>query len=409
MNHEKLKQYAKLAVDVGLEIKEGDVVLINSPIAAAEFTREVVRAAYEAGAKDVEINWQDDAITRMRYENEPLSQFENFPEWRKMKMNDYGDRGCKALSISASDPDLLAGIDSDKIIAAQRAGSEALKNYRDKMMRDENSWCVLSVPTPAWAKKIFPEKSEEEAVASLWELIFKATRMDEQDPVAAWNDHLNTLGEKTKALQELDLAEVHYETAKGTDLTVKLPEGHLWVSGLSKNKKGEIFVPNLPTEEVFSMPDKYGVNGVLHSTKPLVYGGQLIDDFTLEFKEGRVQNYSAKTGEKALSELFSVDEGARYLGEIALVPHRSPISDTGVTFFNTLFDENASCHFAFGEAYPTNVEGGEHLSKEELEERHVNTSLVHEDFMVGDETLNITGTTKSGEKVAIFKNGAWAI
>lgn len=409
MQHEKLIQYAKLATNVGLSIKEGDVVLINSPIAAVEFTREVVRAAYEAGAHDVEINWNDDPITRMRYENEPLKQFENYPEWRKIKMNDYGDRGCKALSISASDPDLLSGIDSEKIIAAQRAGSEALKNYRDKMMRDENSWCVLSVPTPAWAKKIFPDKEVNEAIEALWDLIFQATRMNEADPEAAWNDHLNTLNEKTKALQDLNLAQVHYKTDKGTELTVKLPEGHLWVSGLSKNKNDEIFVPNLPTEEVFSMPDKYGVDGVLYSTKPLIYGGQMIDEFRLVFKNGRVEEYSAKTGEKALTELFSVDEGARYLGEIALVPHKSPISDTGVTFYNTLFDENASCHFAFGEAYPTNMEGGEHLSKEELEERHINVSLVHEDFMVGDETLCITGTTKDGKEVAIFENGAWAI
>lgn len=408
MNPNKLKNYAELAIHTGLSVDKGDILMVNCPVELQDFGRAIAEAAYEKGAVDVHINWVDDVITRLRYEHEPQENFESFPEWRKMMMDDYANRGAKIISISASDPDLLQGIPSEKIIANQKATSHALKDYRAKMMRDENSWLVISAPTVKWAKKVFPELSDDDAVEKLWETIFAATRMNEDDPIAAWDAHMSDLNARTTFLQEHNFESFHFETAKGTDLTIRLPKGHLWVSAGSVNAKGEPFVPNLPTEEIFTMPDKYGVDGVVYSTKPLIYSGQLIDEFKLEFKDGRVDQYSAKTGEKALTELFSIDDKARYLGEVALVPFKSPISDTNIIFFNTLFDENAACHLAFGEAYPTNLEGGAQLSKEELEERHVNVSLVHSDFMIGDETLNITGLTHEGEKVAIFRDGNWA-
>lgn len=408
MTENKLQQYAKLVMHTGLSVKEGDILLINCPVEVADFGRALTRSAYEAGAVEVHVNWADDVCTRLRYEHEPQESFDNFPEWRKTLMDDYAKRGAKVVSITAADPDLLSGISSEKIVANQRSTANALQYFRGRLMRDEISWCVVGAPTVKWAKKVFPELSDDDAVEKLWDNIFYATRMNEADPIAAWDAHMEGLNARTKFLQDHNFESLHYETEKGTDLTIKLPEGHLWVSAGSVNAAGDPFVPNLPTEEIFTLPDKYGVEGVVYSTKPLIYGGQPIDEFKLTFVDGKVEAYEAKVGEKALTELFSIDENAKYLGEVALVPYKSPISDTGIIFYNTLFDENAASHLAFGEAYPTNLQGGSELSKEELEERHVNVSLAHVDFMIGDETLRITGITHKGEKVAIFKDGNWA-
>ncbi len=408
MQNEKLHNYAKLAMEVGLNVKEGDIVSIRCPVEAQAFGRAAVQAAYAAGASEVDMNWVDDGVTRQRFEHEKLENFERFPEWMQLKFTTLAERGAKFLSVSSTDPDLLDGIDSEKIIANQKSTSKGLEAYRKKMMNDEVSWCVISVPTGKWAQKIFPDKNEEEAQEALWDRIFAATRMDEKEPIQAWKTHLEDLHARQTFLQEQDFDALIFRSEKGTDLEIKLPEGHVWTSGGAVNAKGEPFVANLPTEEVFTLPHKTGVNGVVYSTKPLNYGGQLIDEFRLELKDGRVENYSAKQGEKALGELFSVDEGSRYLGEVALVPFRSPISDTGIIFFNTLFDENAACHLAFGEAYPTSLKGGDKMSEEELEEKGANRSLSHVDFMIGDETLSITGRTKDGKEVKVFENGNWA-
>ncbi len=408
MNKTMLNQYAQLAMEVGLQVKEGDIVSIRCPVEAQAFGRAAVQAAYEAGAKEVDINWGDDFVTRQRFENEALDHFTRFPEWQKVKFTDLAERGAKFLAISSADPDLLDGIDSQKIIANQKSTAKGLEAYRKKMMNDEVSWCVISVPTGKWAQKIFPDQTEEEAVESLWDRIFAATRMHETDPIAAWKAHLDDLQKRQDFLQKHDFEKLHFTSDKGTDLEILLPEGHVWTSGGSKNAKGEPFVANLPTEEVFTLPHKTGVNGVVYSTKPLNYGGQLIDDFRLVLKDGRVEEYQAAQGEKALTELFSVDEGSRYLGEVALVPYHSPISDTGIIFYNTLFDENAACHLAFGEAYPTSLSGGEKMTEEELQEKGVNRSLSHVDFMIGDATLSITGITKDGKEVPVFEKGNWA-
>jgi aminopeptidase len=408
MNKTRLNHYAQLAMEVGLQVKEGDIVSIRCPVEAQAFGRAAVQAAYEAGAKEVDINWGDDFVTRQRFENEALDHFTRFPEWQKVKFTDLAERGAKFLAISSADPDLLDGIDSQKIIANQKSTAKGLEAYRKKMMNDEVSWCVISVPTGKWAQKIFPDQTEEEAVESLWDRIFAATRMHETDPIAAWKAHLDDLQKRQDFLQKHDFEKLHFTSDKGTDLEILLPEGHVWTSGGSKNAKGEPFVANLPTEEVFTLPHKTGVNGVVYSTKPLNYGGQLIDDFRLVLKDGRVEEYQAAQGEKALTELFSVDEGSRYLGEVALVPYHSPISDTGIIFYNTLFDENAACHLAFGEAYPTSLSGGEKMTEEELQEKGVNRSLSHVDFMIGDATLSITGITKDGKEVPVFEKGNWA-
>lgn len=405
----KLDKYAELTVKVGINLQKGQPLVIGAPIEAAEFVRLVAKHAYELGAKEVHVNWNDDLLTKLKYENAPMEVFENFPLWYAEGMEQFAKDGAGFLSIHAQDPELLSQIDPKKIAAANISSSKALKEFRNYTMNDINAWCVISVPTKNWAKRVFPNVSEDEAVEKLWDAIFNATRMNLEDPTAAWKDHVNTLIEKGDVLNKKEFKSLHYTSANGTDLVVELPKNHIWVSGGSTNSKGVYFVANMPTEEVFTMPLKTGVNGVVYSTKPLNYGGKLIDKFNLKFKDGKVVDFNAEVGRETLEDLLNIDDGAKYLGEVALVPYTSPISNSNIVFMNTLFDENASCHFAFGKAYPTNIKGGEHMNEEELEKAGVNDSLTHVDFMIGSNDMNIVGETYSGEKVQVFKNGEWAI
>lgn len=405
----KLNEYAALCVKVGINLQKGQPLVISSPIEASDFVRLVAKNAYELGAKEVHVNWNDDILTKLKYENAPMEVFENFPLWYAKGMEEYAKDGAGFISIHAQDPELLKEADPKKIAAANISSSKALKGFRNYTMNDINSWLVVSVPTKGWAKHVFPDVTEDIAVEKLWNAIFKATRMDLENPIEAWKDHINTLIEKGNTLNKSDFKYLHYTSSNGTDLMVELPKNHIWVSGGSTNSKGVYFVANMPTEEVFTLPLKTGVNGVVYSTKPLNYGGKLIDDFKLVFKDGKVVDFDAKVGKETLEDLLAIDDGAKYLGEVALVPFTSPISNSNIVFMNTLFDENASCHFAFGKAYPTNIKGGEHMSDEELEVAGVNDSLTHVDFMIGSSDLNILGETQSGEKIQVFKNGEWAI
>ncbi|QQY79553.1 aminopeptidase [Keratinibaculum paraultunense] len=403
-----LDEYAKLCVEVGINLQKGQPLVINTPIEGADFVRLVTKHAYELGAKEVHVNWNDEILTKMKYENAPMEVFENFPKWYADGMEEYAEDGAGFLSIYSQDPELLKDIDPKKIAAYNKSSSIALKNFRNYTMNDINAWCVVSIPTQGWASRVFPDVSEEEAMEKLWKAIFKSTRMDLEDPIKAWEEHLKNLEEKVNFLNEKKFKKLYYKSSNGTDLEVELPEGHIWAGGGSKNAKDVFFVPNIPTEEVFTMPLKTGVNGVVYSTKPLNYGGNLIDEFKLVFEEGKVVDFEAEQGYEVLKDLLSLDEGAKHLGEVALVPYDSPISNSNIIFLNTLFDENASCHFALGKAYPTNIEGGENMTEEELEKRGVNDSLTHVDFMIGSEDLSIIGETKDGKKVQIFENGNWA-
>ena len=403
-----LNEYAKLCVKVGINLQKGQPLVINSPVEGAEFVRLVAKHAYEAGAKQVHVNWNDEALTKMKYENAPMEVFEKFPKWYADGLEEFAEDGAGFLSIYSEDPELLKEIDPKKIAANNKSASIALKGFRKYTMNDINAWCVVSIPTKGWAKRVFPDVSEEEAMKKLWNAIFMATRMNLEDPVGAWEDHLKNLEEKVDFLNEKKFKKLHYISSNGTDLKVELPEGHIWAGGGGKNVKDVFFVANMPTEEVFTMPLKTGVNGVVYSTKPLNYGGNLIDNFKLTFKDGKVVDFEAKEGYEVLKDLLALDEGAKHLGEVALVPFDSPISQSNIIFLNTLFDENASCHFALGKAYPTNIKGGENMSDEELETKGVNDSLTHVDFMVGSKDLSIVGETKDGEKVQIFENGNWA-
>lgn len=406
---DQLDQYAELIVKKGIHTQKGEPLVITSPVEGAYFARLLAKHAYALGASEVHVNWNDEVLTRLKYENAPMEVFENYPLWFADGLEDYAKKGAGFISISAQDPELLKGIDSKKIAAANKAASLALKGWRKYTMNDINSWCVVSIPTQNWAKRVFPEMADEQAMEALWKAIFMANRMDQADPVKAWDQHLETLKEKMSYLNEKAFKSLHFTAQNGTDLMVELPEGHIWAGGGSQNARGTDFVANMPTEEVFTMPRRDGVHGVVYSSKPLNYGGSLIDEFKLTFKDGKVVDYSAKKGEEVLKELLDIDEGAKHLGEVALVPYSSPISQLDTIFFNTLFDENASCHFAFGKAYPTNIKNGENMTDEELEQHGVNNSLTHVDFMVGTRDLSIVGETAQGEKIQIFKEGEWAI
>lgn len=403
----RLNDYAKLCVKVGINVKPGQPLVINSPIEGLDFVRMLAKNAYEAGASEVHVNWNDEVLTKLKYENAPMEVFEQFPKWYADGLEDYAKKGAGFISISAQDPELLKEIDPKKIAANNKSSSLALKEWRKYTMNDINPWCVVSIPTKSWAKRVFPDVSEAEAVGMLWTAIFNATRMDLEDPVKAWENHMTNLKEKVDFLNNKELKSLHYTSANGTDLIVELPEGHIWAGGGAVDSKGVYFAPNMPTEEVFTMPLKTGVNGVVYSTKPLNYGGKLIDEFKLVFENGKVVDFDAKVGKETLTDLLAIDDGAKHLGEVALVPYDSPISNSNIVFMNTLFDENASCHFAFGKAYPTNIKGGEKMTDEELEAHGVNNSLTHVDFMIGSKDMSIVGETNTGEKIQVFVDGNW--
>lgn len=403
-----LNEYAKLCVKVGINIQPNQPLVINAPIEGIEFVRLLAKNAYELGASEVHVNWNDEVLTKLKYENAPMEVFESFPKWYADSLEEYAKKGAGFLSISAQDPELLKDIDPKKIATNNKSSSIALKEWRKYTMNDINPWCVVSIPTKSWAKRVFPDVREDEAVEKLWTAIFNATRMNFEDPVKAWEEHIANIKSKVDYLNKKELKSLHYTSSNGTDLMVELPKGHIWAGGGAIDSKKVFFAPNMPTEEVYTMPLKTGVNGVVYSTKPLNYGGNLIDEFKLTFKDGKVVDYDAKIGKEVLTDLFDIDEGAKYLGEVALVPFDSPISQSNIVFLNTLFDENASCHFAFGKAYPTNIKDGENMNDEELEAHGVNNSLTHVDFMVGSSDMSIVGETKDGEKIEIFKEGNWA-
>ena len=401
-----LKQYARLVVSVGVNIQKDQILVINSPIECAEFAREISTAAFAAGAHDVVISWGDELSAHIRYEHGKKELFTEFPEWRVRFYQDYAEQGAAFVSIAARDPQIFSDIDPEKLQLANQAAGAALLEYRQRLMSNKNTWCVVSVPTKGWAAKVFPDVPVEEAVAKLWQAIFKTVRIgDGVDTVAEWRRHIDFLQQAAVYLNEQKFVRLHYKNSLGTDLTVELPEGHIWAGGAEKSELGIEFAANMPTEEVYSLPRRDGVNGTVTAAKPLNYNGNLIEGFKLTFKDGKVVDYTAEKGEEILKGLLETDEGASYLGEVALVPFDSPISQSGILFYNTLFDENASCHLALGKAYPTCIAGGEDMDSVTLLQAGANDSLVHEDFMIGTRDLEIVGTKADGTQVKIFEQG----
>ena len=403
----QLSRYAELAVKVGVNIQPNQYLYISASTETTEFVRLITEKAYDAGARQVFVDWSDDTISRLRYEKAPADSFAEFPEWKVMEREQLAEKGAAFMSIVSQSPDLLKGIEPSRIADSQKAAGQALDKYRQYVQSDKISWTVIAAPSKAWAAKVFPELSEEEQISALWTAIFKAVRTDKQDPVQEWINHDNNLHAKVDYLNNKRYRKLHYK-APGTDLIVELPEGHLWCGAGSVNEKGHTFMANMPTEEVFTVPLKTGVNGYVSSTKPLSYGGNIIDNFKITFKDGRVTEVSAEQGEEVLQRLIDTDEGAKHLGEVALVPHASPISQSGLLFYNTLFDENASNHFALGSAYAFCIEGGKTMAREELEKHGLNQSITHVDFMVGSEEMDIDGIHDDGSSEPVFRRGNWA-
>lgn len=408
MNLKMLEKYAELVVKTGINLQEKQQLFINSPIECAEFARIIAEKAYEAGAINVIVDYNDEKLSLIKYNKATMESFEKEPKYLALAREQLIKEKTGFVSIAASDPELLSGVDPNKISTQAKTISRTMKKASAAMMSNEVPWCVVSVPTKGWAKKIFPDLSEADAVEKLWESIFSIVRADKESPVSAWEEHLSKLENRRNYLNEKNFKYLYYKS-EGTDLVVELPEGHEWLAGAEYSKDGVRFVANMPTEEVFTLPKRDGVNGYITSKKPLNYGGNLIDNFKLTFKDGKIVDFSAEKGEEILKGLLDTDEGARYLGEVALVGYNSPISNSKLIFFNTLFDENASCHFAFGKAYPSCLKGSDSMSEKELVEKGVNDSLTHVDFMVGSAELEIIGETATGEKVQVFKSGDWVI
>lgn len=408
MSKGRREQYARLLVEVGLNLQQGQPLVISCPVDCAPFARLCAEAAYDAGASRVELDWQDDALTRLRYLRADDAVFDVCPPWRRSLRVDNVRAGAAFLSIHAEDPAALSGVDAGRIRRANRAAGEALREFREATRQNRVQWCVASIPVPAWARTVFPELPEEAAMARLWERIFDAVHVEQGgDAVGAWRAHIARLTRHRDWLNGLRLRALRYRNALGTDLTVELPEGHFWAAGEERTPAGVPFVPNMPTEEVFTAPRRDGVNGRAVASMPLVLDGNLVRGFALTLERGRIVRVEAEEGEAVLRNAAAVDEGASYLGEVALVPFDSAISRTGTLFYNTLFDENASCHLAFGSAYPC-IAGGEHMSEAERLERGLNVSMTHVDFMIGTPDLSIVGIRQDGSEVPVFVDGNFA-
>ena len=404
--NKRIDNFAKLAVVTGINVQKGETMLIRADVEARDFVRRCVREAYKAGAKHVYVEYSDEITTREKYLSAPNEAFDEYPSWQSDKYTMIAKEGGSFLNIVSTDPDLMKGIDADKIGRFQKISAQYLKEWRSYTLTDRARWSIVAVPSVPWAKKVHPELSDEEAVNKLWEEILDCSRVTD-DPVSEWKDHVGNLKKKMAKLNELNFKELRYKSSK-TDLVIGMPEGHIWQGGSAQDPDNVEFCPNIPTEEVYCMPHKYKVDGIVYSTKPLIYAGSLIDNFWIKFKDGEIVDFDAETGKENLKNLINTDEGSKRLGEVALVPFDSPISNTDTVFLTTLFDENASCHLAIGSAYSSNIENGENLSEEEMDKAGMNSSITHVDFMIGSSDLDIVGIKQNGESFQIFKEGNWA-
>lgn len=406
--HMMLDKYADLVVKVGVNVQPGQVLMLHSPLETVELTRLIVAKAYDAGAKYVMVEWEDEVITRTRYEKAPEDSFDYYPQWQADMLEKFAEGNGAVLHIKVPDPELFNGIDSTKVSRAVKAAAMARKGYQNYTRNNKISWSLIKAPTRAWANKVFADLPEDKRVDAMWEAVFQMNRVGSEDPVAAWREHISHLKESQERMNDKRYKSLHYR-ASGTDLHVELPEGHLWRGGGGQNESGVYFVANMPTEEIYTMPKRTGVNGTVKSTLPLNLNGRLVEGLTFTFKDGKVVAYGAESGREHLTSLLETDEGASYLGEVALVPHDSPISRLNRVFYNTGIDENASCHFALGSAYPVNIEGGTKLTNEELVARGANVSLTHVDFMIGSAELDIDGELLDGTMEPVFRKGNWVL
>jgi len=409
----QLRSYSELAVKVGLNLRAGQRLLVIGPLAsggvsleAAPLVRHIAASAYQAGASLVETIWGDDVIQMARFRHAPRDSFGEFSTWLPKALFEHAEAGHAILSVYANDPDQLKDEAPELVSAVQQAVSKSVRPFRELISRNQTNWTVVAAAGAGWAARVFPNLPASEQAPRLWEAIGRLCRLDRPDPVAAWEEHLEALARRRDFLNAKRYASLRY-TGPGTDFTLGLPEGHVWVAGRSESRGGITFAPNLPTEEVFTMPHKDRVDGVVRSSKPLSYGGTVIDDFTLTFEAGRVTQVTAARGESVLRQLVDTDAGAGRLGEVALVPHSSPISQSGLLFYNTLFDENAASHVALGSAYKFTLGGGESMGDEAFERAGGNRSGVHVDFMIGSGALDIDGVMANGSTEPLMRRGEW--
>ncbi|KQR04670.1 aminopeptidase [Deinococcus sp. Leaf326] len=405
---QKLRNYARLAVRVGLGVREGQRVLVQAPVDTAPLARLVVREAYAAGASFVDVRWDDDDVVLARFELAPEGTFETISKWRVDAELETANDGGAVIAIRATNPGLLSAVDPQRVATHQRALATYRKPYSQQVMTNRLNWNLISAPVPGWATLMFPNATEPQAIEKQWDAIFAATRADQPDPVAEWTTHLAALKERRERLTEKGYAALHFRGGD-TDLTVGLADDHIWGGGAADTPGGITFTANVPTEEVWTAPHRERVDGVVVSTKPLSYNGVLLDGIRIEFKDGRITGASARTGEEALQKMIATDEGSHRLGEVALVPHSSPISRSGLFFYNTLYDENAASHIAIGSAYRFNVRGGVEMSTEDFTAKGGNDSLTHVDWMIGSGEMDVDGVTKDGTREPVMRAGEFVI
>jgi len=409
-----LPGYAELIVRVALNLRRGQRLLILGPLAyggvsfeAAPLVREVTASAYRAGASYVEAIWGDELLTLRRFEHAPRQSFDEFSRWLPDALVEHVRAGDATLSIYANDPDLLAGQPTDLVTAMQRTSSRRLQPFRELVSKNETNWAVVAAASAKWAAKVFPDLPADRQLPELWATIGRLCRLDAADPVAQWQSHIAALAARAEYLNRKRFSALRY-TAPGTSLTIGLPDAHVWISARSESRNGIAFTANIPTEEVFTMPHKDRADGVVRSTKPLSYGGTLIENFSLHFVSGRVVDVKAERGEDVLRQLVETDPGSARLGEVALVPHGSPVAQSGLLFYNTLFDENAASHVALGSAYKFTLSGGEGMSDETFEAAGGNRSATHVDFMIGSGALDVDGLGRDGSVEPLMRRGEWA-
>jgi aminopeptidase len=404
---QELDHYADVIVRVGLNMQAGQRLLVRADVQTAPLVRAVARAAYSVGSPFVDVIWNDERLGLVRAQHAPRDSFEELAAWLPAVSVEYLRDGAALLSVRGDTPGLLSGQDPEAISTMMRASARANVPVSELVQRNASAWAVVAYPTPGWAAQIFPDLPADEAVARLWGAIAAACRLDAPDPVAAWQAHLRDLNARCAYMNGKAYNALHYR-GPGTDFTLGLPEGHIWAGGDAVSERGQRFVANLPTEEIFTLPHRARADGVLRASRPLNYAGTLITGFSLAFEGGRVTKVEAATGQEVLQEVVATDEGAARLGEVALVPDSSPISRSGILFANTLFDENAACHLAFGNAYRFCIAGGAPMSNDEFMAAGGNVSATHVDFMIGSGELQIDGLTADGQTEPVMRDGEWA-
>ena len=401
-----LRKYAQLLVRCGINVQKGQEVLIYADLDQPEFVQMVVEEAYKAKAKEVEVIWNYQPLGKLHYRYKTLKTLGTVKEWEKARQQHYCDVLPARLHIVSADPDGLKGINMEKVAKANQRVFPIMKPYRDARA-NKDQWCIAAVPGAAWAKKMFPNLSKSQAMEKLWEAILSTSRVTD-DPIQAWADHNADLKARCDYLNSLEITSLHYTAENGTDLTVGMIPNHRFRGGGDESLQGIYFNPNIPSEECFVSPKRGEAEGIVYSSKPLSYQGQLIENFWMRFEGGKVVEVGAEKGKELLETMVAMDEGAAYLGECALVPQDSPICQSGLLFYNTLFDENASCHLALGRGFADSINGYENMTLDECHALGINDSMIHVDFMMGHDTMNIEATTKDGKVVTIFRNGNWA-